>query len=113
VSTSQASESDPYLLPLPSPASLVVLPHYVNPLHAHLNARYGDPVWPLAALTENPSVSKKTIYWRRCPAVFREEIRLAAWNLINGQLRPTYLRDCGTRLRARISLGEIVHAISG
>jgi hypothetical protein len=112
VSTTPAAETDPYLLPLPGPASPVVLPHHVNPLHAHLNARYAGHAWPLASLTQNPSVSKKTIYWRRCPAVFREEIRLAAWNLINGQLRPTYLRECGTRLRARISLGEIDLAIS-
>lgn len=44
--------------------------------------------------------------------MFREEIRLAAWNLINGQLRPTYLRESGTRLRARVSLGETDLAIS-
>ena len=112
MSTTPATDTDPYLLPLPSPTSPVVLAHHVNPLHAHLNARYADPTWPLAALTENPSVSKRTIYWHRCPAVFREEIRLATWNLINGQLRPTYLRDCGTRLRARISLGEIVSVVS-
>ena len=112
MSTTPATETDPYLLPLPSPASPVVLPQHVNPLHAHLNARYADPAWPLASLTENPGVSKRTIYWRRCPAEFREEIRLAAWNLINGQLRPAYLRDCGTRLRSRVSLGEIDLAIS-
>lgn len=112
MSTTPATETDPYLLPLPSPTSPVVLPHHVNALHAHLNARYADPAWPLASLTENPSVSKRTIYWRRCPAVFQEEIRLASWNLINGQLRPTYLKNYGTRLRARISLGAIDQAIS-
>ncbi len=62
MSTTPATETDPYLLPLPSPISPVVLPHHVNPLHAHLNARYADPAWPLASLTENPSVSKRTIY---------------------------------------------------
>lgn len=44
--------------------------------------------------------------------MFQEEIRLASWNLINGQLRPTYLKNYGTRLRARISLGAIDQAIS-
>ena len=112
MSTTSAADTDPYLMPLPGPTSAVVLPDRVNHLHAHLNGRYADPTWPLAALTENPSVSKRTIYWRRCPAVFRDEIRLAAWNLINGQLRPTYLRDCGTRLRSRISLGEIASVVS-
>ena len=53
-----APDLDPYLLPLPTPASPVVLPHLASPLHAHLNGRYGDPVWPLAPLTGNPSASK-------------------------------------------------------
>jgi hypothetical protein len=58
-----AADLDPYLLPLPTPGSPVVLPHLATSLHAHLNGRYADPVWPLAPLTENPSQSKKTIRW--------------------------------------------------
>ena len=90
-----ALDFDPYLLPLPAPASPVVLPHLASPLHAHLNGRYADPVWPLAPLTGNPSARKPSIGWEQWPAAFRDEMRLAAWNLINGQLRPTFLRGHG------------------
>ena len=83
-----AQDLDPYLLPMPAPASPVVLPHLASSPHAHLNGRYADPVWPLAPLTENPSASKQTIGWRQWPPAFQDEMRLAVWNLINGQLRP-------------------------
>ena len=53
-----APDFDPYLLPLPTPGSPVVAPHLASSLHAHLNGRYGDPVWPLAPLTGNPSARK-------------------------------------------------------
>ena len=102
-----APDLDPYLLPLPTPASPVVLPHLASSLHAHLNGRYADPIWPLAPLTENPSASKKEIHWRQWPAAFRDEMRLAAWNLINGQLRPTFLQGHGSRMRGRLSLSEV------
>ena len=98
---------DPYLLPLPTPASPVVLPHLASSPHAHLNGRYADPVWPLAPLTENPSASKQTIGWRQWPPAFQDEMRLAVWNLINGQLRPSFLQERGTRMRGRVSLSEI------
>jgi len=102
-----APDFDLYLLPLPMPASPVVLPHLASSLHAHLNGRYGDPVWPLAPLTENPSTPKKQIRWRHWPAAFQDEMRLAAWNLINGQLRPTFLQGHGSRMRSRLSLSEV------
>jgi hypothetical protein len=101
-----AEDFDPYLLPLPAPASPIVAPHLASPLHAHLNGRYVDPVWPLAPLTGNPSTRKPSIYWERWPAAFHDEMRLAAWNLINGQLRPTFLRGHSRRMRGRPSMTE-------
>jgi hypothetical protein len=101
-----AADLDPYLLPLPTPGSPVVLPHLATSLHAHLNGRYADPVWPLASLTENPSQSKKTIRWALWPAPLRDEMRLAAWNLINGQLRPTFLQGHSSGMRSRLSLSD-------
>jgi hypothetical protein len=101
-----AADLDPYLLPLPTPGSPVVLPHLATSLHAHLNGRYADPVWPLAPLTENPSQSKKTIRWALWPAPLRDEMRLAAWNLINGQLRPTFLQGHSSGMRSRLSLSD-------
>ena len=38
-------------------------------------------------------------------------MRLAAWNLINGQLRPTYLQEHGVRMRARPSMRGIHQTI--
>ena len=64
-----------YLLPLPTRTSPVVLPHLASSLHAHLNGRYANPVWPLAPLTENPSTSKEAIRWRQWPAAFQDEMR--------------------------------------
>jgi hypothetical protein len=101
-----AADLDPYLLPLPAPGSPVVLPHLATPLHAHLNGRYADPVWPLAPLTENPSASKKAIRWALWPAPLQDEMRLATWNLINGQLRRTFLQGHGARMRSRLSLSD-------
>lgn len=106
-----AREPDPYVLFVPTPDSPVVLPHLVTPMNAHLNARYAEPVWPLSPLTENPSAFKVAVHWRNCPAVFLDEVQLAAWTMINGQLRPTYLAKRGTRLRARISAHSLREAI--
>lgn len=109
---STAPELDPYLLPLPTPHSPVVLPHRTNPHHAHLNGRYADPVWPLSPLTANPSAGKKSIHWHRCPPRFQDQLRLAAWNLINGQLRPTFLHGRGLRMRPRLSLDETRNTVA-
>jgi hypothetical protein len=102
-----APDIDPYLLPLPTPTSPVVLPHLMVAEHASLNGRYVDPVWSLAPLTGNPSMVKLRIRWERWPAAFREEMRLAAWNLINGQARPTLLQAHGARMRARLSMPHV------
>jgi hypothetical protein len=99
--------SDPYLLPLPSPASPVVLPQRAGTMHAHLNGRYSDPFWPLAPLTDNPSAERTTIHWRTWPTAFEDEMRLAAWNLINGQLRPTFLQEHSARMRGRLSMQQV------
>jgi hypothetical protein len=100
-------EPDPWLLPMPAPGSPVVAAHLTTSMHAHLNGRYADPLWHLAPLTGNPSASKLTIDWATWPAVFRDQMRLAVWNLINGQLRPTFLHEHGNAMRGRPSAGEI------
>lgn len=106
-----APDLDPYLLPMPTPASPVVLPHLACAVHAHLNGRYCNPVWPLAPLTENPSARRPKIHWENWPSCFRDEMRLAAWNLVNGQLRPTFLLGRSSRMRGRLSAPE-VHAVT-
>ncbi|GGW87814.1 integrase [Streptomyces noursei] len=97
-----ALELDPYLLPLPLPTSPVI-PTALVVAHAHLNSAYADPVWLMAPLTDKPSASKLAVHWKNCPAVFQDEVRLIAWNMINGQLRPTHLKARGNRLRSRLS----------
>jgi hypothetical protein len=101
-----APDLDPYLLPLPVPGSPVIAPHLASSLHADLNGRYGDPVWSLAPLTGNPSTPKPKTDWERWPAAFRDQMRLAAWNLINGQLRPTF-RQTHPRMRSRPSMSLV------
>ena len=106
-SVTTAPDLDPYLLPLPTPASPVVLPHLACAVHAHLNGRYARPglvAGPADREPQRPQGRRST--GRNGPPAFRDEMRLAAWNLINGQLRPTFLRepqlqDAGTPQRAR------------
>ena len=102
-----APDLGPCLLPMPWPGSPVVLPHLACAVHAHLNGRYRDPVWPLAPLTENPSAARPKIRWEKWPSCFRDEMRLAAWNLVNGQLRPTFLLGRGSRMRGRLSAHHV------
>ncbi|MEU5547521.1 hypothetical protein AB0G85_35025 [Streptomyces sioyaensis] len=98
------AERDPYVLPIPSAGSPVIADQHVVALNAHLNARYSDDVWSLAPMTDNPSGMRLSLHWRNCPEVFRDEMRLVAWHVINGSLRPTFLKDRGTRVRSRLSL---------
>jgi hypothetical protein len=101
-----AVDHDRYLLTRPGPDTPVILPQFVVAMHADHNARYADAIWPLAPLTANPSAGKRVIYWRNCPDVFADELRLVAWTMLNGQLRPTFLCERGTRIRSRISASQ-------
>nr|WP_203666116.1 integrase [Streptomyces parvus] len=98
-------------MPLPAPTTFVVPSRLVVACHAHLNSRYADPVWLMAPLTDRPSATKDTILWRNCPVVFQDEIRLIAWTMINGQLRPTYLKERGNRLRSRLGSDRTVETV--
>ncbi|WP_153483626.1 integrase [Streptomyces katsurahamanus] len=86
---------------MPGPDSPVVLPQWISPGNTHANARYRDPVWPLAPLIDNPSGLLVRIHWKNCPAPMLGQMKLVTWTMINGQLRPTYLRERGHRARAR------------
>jgi hypothetical protein len=88
------------------------MPDRVHPVHAHLNGRYADQDWSLAPLTGNPSVSKVALHWQTWAAPLREEMRLAAWTLINGQLRPTFVQVRASRMRPRLSLEQSYGAMT-
>ncbi|MGW6941162.1 integrase [Streptomyces xanthophaeus] len=107
-----APQLDPYLLPMPGPLTPVVPAELLSPINAHLNACFADPVWRMSALSANPSIKAATIHWRNCPRLFEQEMRLAAWNLVNGQLRPTFLRERATRMRSRISANHTADAVN-
>ncbi|MFJ9085738.1 integrase [Streptomyces sp. NPDC102384] len=106
-----AAEIDTYLLPEPTPGTPVILDRHVRAMHAESNARFEDPVWPLAALSENPSRPLEQIHWRRCPPSLQPEVRRIAWTMINGELRPTFLAARGTRFRARTSISKIKETV--
>ncbi|MFD0076032.1 integrase [Streptomyces sp. NPDC127166] len=93
---------------MPTSDSPVVLSRWISPGNTHPNARYDDLVWFLAPLIDNPSESLRKIYWKNCPAPLRGQVRLATWTMINGELRPTYLKTRGVAARARTSPMEML-----
>ena len=105
--TAIAAEADPYLLPAPAPGSPVVLPGRISPGNPHPVSRYQDLTWSLAPLIDNPGVHLRRIHWKDCPAQLRGPLRQAAWAMINGELRPTYLQTRGSGARGRSSAATI------
>ena len=105
--TAVAAEADPYLLPAPAPGSPVVLPERISSANPHPVSRYQDLNWSLAPLIDNPGVHLWKIHWKDCPAQLRGPLRQAAWAMINGELRPTYLQTRGAGARGRSSATTI------
>lgn len=105
--TISAVAHDPYLLPVPSPAGPVVLPELITQGNQHPNSRYRDTRWSLAPLIDNPGTSLRAINWDSCPEPLRRPLKHAAWAMINGELRPTYVSRRGTRSGSRSSPGEM------
>jgi integrase len=105
--TAVAAEADPYVLPMPAPGSPVVLPERISPGNPHPVSRYQDLTWSLAPLIDNPGVHLWKIHWEDCPARLRGPLRQAAWAMINGELRPTYLQTRGPGARGRSSATTI------
>lgn len=99
--TSLAVENDSYVLPLPTSDSPVVLTQWISSGNTHPNARYWEQIWPLAPLIDSPSTSLLKIHWRHCPASLSSQVKLVTWTMINGRLRPTYLKSRGVAARAR------------
>lgn len=111
--TSLAIEHDPYILPLPGPDSPVVLPQWISSGNRHPNSRYRDPIWSLAPLIDNPGSSLAAIRWKHCPEPLLGQMKLTAWTMINGRLRPTYLQSRGAGARGRgaaLSMRDTFHA---
>lgn len=96
-------EDDPYWLPMPTADTFVVLSQWISAGNTHTNSRYADLIWSLGPLIDNPGSAIVTINWTKCPAALRSQFRPAAWTMINGQRRATYLRSRGPGARARHS----------
>ncbi|MDJ0341766.1 integrase [Streptomyces sp. H10-C2] len=96
-----AVELDRYRMPLPGPGTPVIPEDRVVALHAHLNTHYSAAKWPLAPLIDNPATSLRVIEWSKCPVSLREEMRLVTWTLLNGELRPTFVKERRSR-RSRL-----------
>ncbi|GAA2470363.1 integrase [Streptomyces mauvecolor] len=105
--TSLAAEYDPYILAMPGPNSPVVLPQWIGPDNTHPISRYQDPAWSLAPLIDNPGTSLFSIAWKKCPAPLLGQVKLVTWTMLNGRLRPTYLKDRGDQARGRTSAADM------
>ncbi|MEV3875026.1 integrase [Streptomyces sp. NPDC049906] len=101
MTSAPALEDDPYVLPMPTPDSPVVLSQWIDPGNTHPNSRYRDPVWSLAPLIDSPGATLIKIHWKNCPGPLRHEMKLAVWALINGERRPTFIRTKGISARGR------------
>ncbi|WSA74574.1 integrase [Streptomyces sp. NBC_01799] len=101
MTTALTSEADPYILPLPGLDSFVVQDRWISPANTHPNSRYDEDIWSMGPLTDNPGESLHKIRWKPCPAVLRGEFKRIVWVLINGELRPTYVRERGFQNRGR------------
>ncbi|MEV0742968.1 integrase [Streptomyces sp. NPDC050549] len=95
------AEIDTYLLAMPAPGSPVVLPQWISRGNTHPNSRYQEPIWSMAPLIDNPGTGLVKLHWKNCPGPLRDQVKLAAWTMINGQLRPTYLQTRGVQARSR------------
>lgn len=102
-----APEQIPYGLPMPISTTPVVLPALISADNPHANSRYDDPVWALAPLIDNPGTTLRALHWRGCPEALRGQVKLTTWTMINGELRPTQLKDRGVRSTPRSSAGEM------
>jgi hypothetical protein len=108
VTTALAHEDDPFVLPVPTPDTPVVLPRWISPGNTYPNSHYRDPVWSLAPLIDNPGATLITIHWKNCPAPLQGEMKRVVWALINGERRPTYLRSKGLSARGRVSASTML-----
>lgn len=95
------------LLVLPSPSTPIMDPATVPEPRRHRIVRYDAPSWPVTFTSDAPSINERTWHWSTFPEPLREQMRLAAWTMLNHpvpdpHLRPARIRR-GTPMRARLS----------
>jgi hypothetical protein len=95
----------------PAADSPVFPPERVAPGYSGSVVRYGDPVWPLAPLIENPSAMRNKITWDTFPAATREELRPIAWTMIQSSLPNSFLRERAGSWTPRTSAPAIYNTL--
>ncbi|SEK43820.1 hypothetical protein [Streptacidiphilus jiangxiensis] len=104
MTTVRAAELDSYVLPVPGPDTPVVQARWISPANTFPNSRFSEDLWSLGPLTDNPGESIHRIRWSGCPAVLQAQFRVIVWTMINGELRPTYVKERACQQRSRDSV---------
>lgn len=79
------------LLALPGWRTPVIAPSLIVALGRVRISIYADDDWSLAPLIANPGAARVGVDWSGFPDAFREEMRLAAWMMINTALPTSVL----------------------
>ncbi len=108
-----ATQEDPYILPMPRPDSPVILDRYAGGMNQDQTSYYRDSIWSLAALSDNPSATRHSINWDTIPQnSLVPQLRLAAWTMLNGELRPSFVAERGGKpLRSRLSAAAMFQTV--
>lgn len=95
------------LLTLPSPDTPIMDPSAVPESRRDRIVRYDAPSWPVTFISDAPSVSERSWHWATFPESLREQIRLAAWTMLNHPVPDPHLRPDrmgrGQPMRGRLS----------
>jgi len=73
--------------------------------------RYGDDVWPLRFLGDNPSVAETAVPWSSFPAGWREHFKFASWVLLNLPVPDHLLLELGRKARSMLGTQRLYHTI--
>ncbi|WP_097966738.1 integrase [Streptomyces sp. or20] len=101
---------NPRFIP-PAASTFVFDPDLVAEGRRESVPRYGDPIWSVLALTQNPSAPDDCIRWHWFSGTFRETFRFAAWTLVNHPLADQELARHGIAMRAKLSAGRIMRTV--
>lgn len=99
----QTTEADRYILPLPTPSTPVSPSQSALAKGRHTPSLYGETVWWVAAPPDAPTQRDSKFDLGRFPSSLREELRLITWTFLNGELRNSFVRERGTRMRTKVA----------
>ena len=97
---------------LPHPEAPVIDPESVPPAQQHLIPRFGDPQWPIAPMSQNPSVASQNIIWDRLPTGFRDSVSAAAWVMFRQALPDALVAGHNNLMVTKPSIALAFHTIA-